>query len=148
MGAACSGAPATLPAALLAATLTACTAVPTTTPAGERVWRTPEQFSVYVEEVFRYENRVGSDLIDHYELAADAGSEPRADLLAAEERMVESCRYLHEVIMSHIEGREPGMALKMMLVETIADCEYAARDVSHLIGVGGQSVVLESATAP
>lgn len=144
----CRAAPATLLAAALGAALTACTTVTTTTPAGERVARTPEEFSAYVEQVFRYENRVGSDLIDHYELAEAAGSHPRADLLAAEERMIESCRYLHEVIISHLEGRVPDLALKMKLVDTIADCEYAARDVSRLIGVAGQSVVLESATAP
>ncbi|MGQ0657231.1 MAG: hypothetical protein ACT4NU_03915 [Chromatiales bacterium] len=142
------GAIAALTTIALSSAFTACATVTTTTPTGERLVRSHEEFSDYVEQVFRFQNRVGSDLITYYELSGDSSREPGADLMAAEERMVQSCRYLYEVVMAHIEGREPGLDLKMKLVDTITDCEYATRDLAHLIDDSGHAVVLESTTVP
>ena len=131
----------------LGVALTACSTVATTTPGGERKVRTQEEFRDYVEQVFRFQNRVVSDLINRYELG-DASGEIHAGLLAAEAHMEESCHYLNEMVTTYIDGHEPSLALKKKLMDTIDDCDYAAREVAHLIGWTDQAVAVEATSIP
>jgi hypothetical protein len=135
-------------AAALGLLLTACATVTTRGPGGEETVRTREEFSDYVGKVFRFENSVASNLITRYELSEDTNGGKSAELLGAEARMENSCRYLNEMVVASAEGRDPGMALKRKLQETIAACEAAAHDVAHLIGSTEQAVVLDTTPSP
>ncbi|MCC6715685.1 MAG: hypothetical protein IT496_10675 [Gammaproteobacteria bacterium] len=109
--------------------MAACSTVATTTPQGERTVRTREEFERYVEQVFRYQNLVGNDLI-----ARSVSSEEMPPALAeAEEHMVRSCHALNAVVIARAEDRDPGLALKRELARTIAGCDQAAQAVGRLL---------------
>lgn len=120
--------------------MAACSTVATTTPQGERTVRTRAEFERYVEQVFRYQNLVGNDLIARgvsYEEMPPA-------LAAAEEQMVLSCHALNAVVVARAEDRDPGLALKRELARTIADCDQAAHAVGRLLQQDRPAAVVES----
>lgn len=133
----------TLGTVALGLAFTTWATITTTTPTGERMVRTQEEFGNYVEQVFRSQNDATSHLINHYELSGYSESASSANLLAVEERMDQSCRYLIEIVSLRMEHREPSLALKKRLVDTITGCDYATRDVAQLIGSSGPVVVTE-----
>lgn len=73
-------------------TIAGCTTVTTNGPEGQPISRTHDEFRTYGESVFGLQNAVLDQLIS----AADVNPEPfaldAAALLAAEERLVDSCR--------------------------------------------------------
>ncbi|CAL1240520.1 hypothetical protein [Candidatus Methylocalor cossyra] len=110
---------------------TACTTVTTHTASGKKLVMSQEQFSRYVEHVFRYHNRVMNQLID-----AGQGAKSPKDaeaLSAAEAKMVETCRPLNEVVSESLSGQSLGLQTELELVDTVPACEAATRTVEGLI---------------
>ena len=92
--------------------------------------------------MFRYQSHVADVLLDHYPmLDVFAGADPA--LLAAEARMTEVCSPLTQAVLARFEGQEPSLLLQLKVMETIDDCERAARDTEHLL-----TITAESAAAP
>lgn len=122
--------------------MAACSTVATSTPQGERTVRTRAEFERYVEQVFRYQNLVGNDLIARsvtYEEMPPA-------LAAAEEQMVRICHALNAVAVARAEDRDPGLALKRELARTIADCDQAAHAVGRLLQEDRPAAFLDTAS--
>jgi hypothetical protein len=120
--------------------LSACSTISTTAADGAVTVRSREEFEKYVEAVFRYQNRVGNDLISLDATTGQVG----ATLRLAEQRMIERCNYLNEVVVAHGEGREPGLGLKAGLMRTIGDCDQAAHDLGALLQGSSQTVTAEA----
>lgn len=124
----------------VAGPLTACSTVSTTGPDGAVTVRSRDDFERYVEQVFRYQNSVGNDLIAH---TASTDELPPA-LQSAEENMVESCHALNEIVVATAEGRDPGMKLKTALMRTIGQCDAAAHDLATILQGENKSAALDS----
>lgn len=125
---------------LMPALLSACSTISTTSADGAVTVRSREEFETYVEAVFRYQNEVGNDLIA---LGPSTG-EVAATLQLAEERMIQSCQYLNEIVVAHTEGHEPGLALKAGLIRTIGECDRAAHELGVLLRGGQQTATAEA----
>lgn len=135
-------------AAFLGAMLSACATVSATAPGDKAVATSREDFRGHVETVFRFQNQVASDLITRYELSGDPAIQPSAELLAAEDRMQESCRYLNEVVAVSIDGKDPDIGLKLNLMKTIDDCDAAAHKLASMLYGAGQTVVMKVTPPP
>lgn len=84
------------------------------------------------EQVFLYQSRVADALLDRYPMQEQfAGADPA--LVAAEARMTEACSPLTQAVLARYEGEEPSLMLRLQVMNTIDDCERAARDTEHLI---------------
>ena len=121
----------------------ACATVNTPAPVDRAQATTDTDFRHHVEEVFRFQNQVASDLITRFELSDDPEMQPSDELLAAEDRMQESCRYLNKVVTMSIDGKEPDLSLKINLMKTLDSCDVAAHNVASLFHGGGQAVVMK-----
>jgi hypothetical protein len=131
-----------LMAAVTLVAVTGCSTVATTTAEGERTVRKRAEFERYVEEVFRYQNLVGNDLIAR----SVSYEEMPPALQAAEEHMVESCHALNAVVIARAEDRDPGLALKRKLARTIADCDQAAHAVGSLLQGNRPTAIIDTAS--
>ena len=111
----------------LALAAVGCSTVTTTTPDGEITKRSAEEFRLYVEDVFRRQNKLGDVLIELE--AGDAMVEgPHVVAISlAEERMHDACQSLNDAAMAVAEGRDIGFVLRIKVANTITRCEYATR---------------------
>lgn len=93
---------------------------------------TEEQFAAYVEHVFRYHNRVMSDLIDA--TGDESELDDNGDRLAdAEERMNEACEPLNEVVSAAAVSQGASFWTKRKLPEAVPDCEDATHHLEFLL---------------
>jgi len=94
---------------------------------------TEEEFSQYVEHVFRYHNQVMSELMETSDARGE--QEPHDDyrLSTAEKKMVKACEPLNEVVSETLSGENVGIQLKLDLIDAVPACERASRDVEELI---------------
>lgn len=96
------------------------------------------------EAVFRLQNDMLDKLITASAAAPD-GQTPDAGVLeAAEDELVDSCRSMNEAASMRAAGREPGVALKLEVLDSLSRCESAARKVETLVESG--SGVLSAAS--
>ena len=87
----------------------------------------------YVEGVVRYSNDVGSRFIE-FQIAADGLDEEYANTISqAEDRMVDACTYLVELVVLNREGRRPGTALKLKALATASACAEATRNFDDVL---------------
>ena len=84
------------------------------------------------ERVFLYQSRVADALLDHYPLL-DAFQEADPALIAAEERMTETCSPLTRAVLAELEGEKPSLGLRFKVLTTLDDCERAARRIDRLL---------------
>lgn len=94
---------------------------------------TQEEFSKYVEHVFRYHNQVMAELIESASDQTERSSKNYKDLTFAEKNMVTVCEPLNEVVTETLSGQSIGLHLKMKLVEAAPACESATQAVDKLI---------------
>lgn len=94
---------------------------------------TQEEFSKYVEHVFRYHNQIMAELIETAEDRTERSSKTFKDLTFAEKNMVTVCEPLNEVVTETLSGKNIGLQLKMKLVEAAPACESATQRVDKLI---------------
>ena len=113
--------------------LSACTTVTTRKSTGEEVVMSQQEFSKYVEEVFRHHNQVMAELM--------AASTDRINQLAAESKeldqaekdMVRACEPLNEMVTETLSGESLSLKLKMTLSEAVPTCDKATNRVEDLI---------------
>jgi len=94
---------------------------------------TEEEFSKYVEHVFRYHNQVMSELMENSIDRAEQASAEERRLSTAEKNMVKACESLNEVVSETLSGENVGLQLKLDLVDAAPACEKASREVEELM---------------
>ena len=119
--------------ALFLLSLSACAMVHTHKSTGEEVVMTEEEFSQYVEHVFRYHNQVMSELMETSVDRVDLTSADEIRLSTAEKKMVKACESLNEVVSETLSGENVGLQLKLDLVDAVPACEKASQEVEELM---------------
>lgn len=119
---------------VLAVAATGCASVTVSRPDRNAQDYSIDEFRAYVEQVFRYQNRVVDELIVYYADLPAEDPAPDPDLVAAEEASVAACQPLNEVITSYIHGDDPALGLKRALVATIGTCEYQVDRLDRALG--------------
>lgn len=92
-----------------------------------------DEFEKYVENVFRYHNQVMNDLIETAADRVTQSPEESKKLDAAEARMILTCQVLNEIVTEAMSGENPGLKLKLDLIESVPDCEAASKTVDDLM---------------
>jgi hypothetical protein len=114
-----------------------CAAVPTA--AGERLRLASPEFRVYVERVFRDQNRVADELA--FALEAPGSN---AELAAAEERLLAACAQVNELATARRDETELGIRASVRAARTVPGCEEATRaaevELARVARRGGPSV--------
>lgn len=117
--------------ALLGSLLCAgCTTIGTKTPEGKPVLMNEEQFTAYVEHVFRHHNAVVNESLFVAPNPLSTGQDP---LAAAEMQMHHACQPLNEVVSTSATGGTPDFMAKMKLAEAVPECEAATRRLEKMI---------------
>jgi hypothetical protein len=110
-----------------------CSTITTHTASGKKLVMSQEEFSKYVEHVFRYHNQVMNELMESAEDKDEMDSAEMRALSAAEAKMVEFCQPLNEVVSESLSGQSVGLQTQMKLVDTVPACEEASRIVDELM---------------
>ena len=115
-------------AAWIALLLQAC-ALPFTGKVGD-TGMSRKEFAHYVEDVFRFQNRMTSDVM--MLTATDEGGNFAA-LLALEQRMQQVCAPLNEYVSREMDGLGAGLSLWRQVVKESLACDHAAHEVDALL---------------
>ncbi|MEQ1527949.1 MAG: hypothetical protein ABL925_01430 [Methylococcales bacterium] len=83
-----------------------------------------EEFTHYVENVFRLQNSLTSQAMMLME--GDDNNNRYASLLLAEHKMHKACQYLNEYASKDNEGANISILLQRNVEKTAVDCEQAA----------------------
>lgn len=113
---------------------TGCSSVQLRYPDGTIKYLDKTAFAAYIEQIFRYQNRVIDDLIVADSLLEDTAAELDPRLVRAEEGMEEACQPLIDVVNARIEGRELGFFEKLQLPTMAPACEAATRKLEGMLG--------------
>lgn len=89
-----------------------------------------EEFGRHVEEVFRLQNKMTSQVM--MLLESDDVKNPDV-LLHAEQHMQQICSSLNEYASRDIDGLNIGFFLQRRVEKSAIDCEQAAREVESLL---------------
>jgi hypothetical protein len=108
--------------------MTACSSVPGGAPATSTatVMAPGSTLQARGEAVFRLQNAVMDELIAAAELESNLAEVAAEGLAAAEGRIVDSCRELNEAASIRAGGGEPGLSLKLRVLDSLTRCENAA----------------------
>jgi hypothetical protein len=101
--------------------LAGCAAVATVD--GQRLKLTSEDFSAYVERVFREQNRVADELA----FALEAPGYERGALAAAEQRLLEACAGVNELATARRDESRLGVRRSLSAARTVPQCEATTR---------------------
>lgn len=88
------------------------------------------EFEHHVEEVFRLQNQVASEVM--MLLESDAPKKPEA-LIQAEQHMQQVCADLNEYASRDIDGLSIGFFLSRRVEKSAIDCEHAALAIKPLL---------------
>jgi hypothetical protein len=92
--------------------------------------QTREEFTRYVEKVFKLQNRMTSKMMA---LAEDDEKPSNYDsLVQAEQRMQKMCEALNEYAERDSDGLSTGLLLQSRVEQTAVDCEKAANELQVL----------------
>lgn len=93
--------------------------------------QTREEFTRYVEEVFKLQNSMSSQMM----ALADSDEQPKnmAALSQAEQRMQKMCESLNEYAALDSEGSSASLLLQRRVEQSAVDCEKAAKDLQALL---------------
>ncbi len=89
-----------------------------------------EEFEHHVEEVFRLQNQMASEVMMLME--SEEGKKYQA-LLQAEQHMQQVCADLNEYVSRDIDGLSSGLFLRRRVEKTAIDCEQAALALKPLL---------------
>jgi hypothetical protein len=92
--------------------------------------QTMEEFTHYVEGVFRLQNSMTSEIM---ELQENDELNNRDVLLKSEQTMQETCAPLNEYVSLETEGLSTDVSLLKRVEKTAVDCEQAALKVKTLL---------------
>lgn len=89
-----------------------------------------EDFTQYVEEVFRLQNSITSEI-----MVLPEGADPKKHkaLLQAEQQMLEACGPLNEFVSRKSDDLSVGLFLKRRVEKSAIDCEREAQEVRSLL---------------
>jgi hypothetical protein len=93
--------------------------------------QTKEEFTHYVEGVFKLQNSITSEIMEYLETDDKSDHD---DLLKAEQHMQEVCGPLNEYASRESEGLDTGLFLSRRVEKSAIDCEKAALKVKALLG--------------
>lgn len=89
-----------------------------------------EEFEHYVEEVFRFQNGITSEVM----MSLEAGEVNNQDvLLRSEQHMHQICEPLNEYVSRDIDGLSTGFFLRRQVLKSTMDCDHAAHEVKALL---------------
>ena len=108
----------------------ACTSIPTKTPDGVPVFMDQNEFTAYVERVFRHHNNVVNESLF---ATTDALNDKNDPVLKAEMSMDHACQPLNEVVSATATGQPVDFSMKMKLGEAVPACEAATRTLEQLL---------------
>jgi hypothetical protein len=93
--------------------------------------QTREEFSRYVENVFKLQNSMSSQMM----ALADSDEKPKNidALLQAEQRMQKQCEALNEYATLDSEGSSVSLLLQSRVEQSAKDCETAAKELQVLL---------------
>ena len=89
-----------------------------------------EEFEQHVEEVFRLQNRMTSEVM--MLLENDESKKPEA-LMQAEQHMRQACADLNEFVSRYNDGLSNGLFLQMRVEKSAIACEQAALAIKPLL---------------
>lgn len=89
-----------------------------------------EEFAHHVEEVFRLQNRMTSEVM--MLLDSNEGQKPEI-LMQAEQHMQQVCADLNEYVSRDIDGLSSGIFLRRRVEKSAIDCEQAALAIKELL---------------
>ena len=93
--------------------------------------QTREEFTRYVENVFKLQNSMTSQMMA---LAENDEKPKNIDaLLQAEQRMQKQCEALNEYATLDSEGSSASLLLQRRVEQSAKDCETAAKDLQTLL---------------
>lgn len=93
--------------------------------------QTREEFTRYVETVFKLQNSMTSQMMA---LAENDEKPANIDaLLQAEQRMQKMCEALNEYAVRDSDGLSIGLLLQRRVEQSAKDCETAAKDLQALL---------------
>ena len=113
--------------------IASCGMVQVRYPDGTTEYQSVDEFAAYVEEVFRYHNRVVNDLIVATSLMGEEELDEEAPLVQAEEKMAAVCQPLNQAVSAIIEGRELGFFHKLQIPEAAPACAAASKQLEALL---------------
>lgn len=119
-------------AALLALAAGGCAGV--RTAEGQRLGLTSAEFRAYVERVFREQNR----LADEVAFALEGPGAERAELVTAEQRLLEACAGVNELATARRDRERIGLRRSSNAARTVPKCEAATRSIAALLEETGQ----------
>lgn len=90
-----------------------------------------EEFASYAEAVFRFQNRMTSEVMMLTSTEDEGGD--FAGLLKSEQHMQQVCAPLNEYVSRDIDGLSSGLSLQQQVVKTALDCDRAAHEVELLL---------------
>jgi hypothetical protein len=90
-----------------------------------------EEFTRYVEGVFRLQNSMTSEIMA---LQETDDAKNHDDLLQAEQHMQEACAPLNEYVSRESDGLNISFLLHRQVEKSAVDCEQAAQKVKSLLG--------------
>jgi hypothetical protein len=90
-----------------------------------------EEFEHHVEEVFRLQNRMTSEVM--MILESDEAKKPEV-LIQAEQHMQQECADLNEFVSRHNDGLSSGLLLPRRVEKSAIACEQAALAIKPLLG--------------
>ncbi len=89
-----------------------------------------EEFARHVEEVFRLQNQMTSQVMMLLETNDD---QKPASLMQAEQHMQQACADLNEYVSRDIDGLSSGLFLRRRVEKSAIDCEQAALAIKLLL---------------
>jgi len=89
-----------------------------------------EEFEHHVEEIFRLQNQMTSEVM--MLLENDEAKKPEA-LMQAEQHMQRVCADLNEYVSRDIDGLSSGILLRRRVEQSAIDCEHAAMTIKPLL---------------
>lgn len=91
---------------------------------------TKQEFSQYVENVFRLQNQMTGEIM----MLADTDMQNQYEqLLSLEHTMHQTCQPLNELAEREIDGLKTGFMLKQQVKRSVYNCEQAALKVQKLL---------------
>ena len=113
--------------------ISACSAVLVRYPDGATAWQSRAEFAIYVEQVFRFHNRVVNDLIVTTSLLDGEELDANSPLVNSERTMAVACLDLNDTVSASYEGRETSFFRKLQLPATVPACEAATKSLEILL---------------
>ena len=107
--------------------LVGCTTVTMHSPSGEEIEMTPDQFTAYVEEVYRRQNDVSGKVI-RAGIDFDEEVDSPELITAAARKMVKACEPFSKIVSESLLKELTGKGPNLELANSVPACDGASRE--------------------